>query len=266
VSPSWRDRVSVFFAPGHVHLTRYGKGWRPQPGMGLALACGAANGTAWQPPLEALARGLGNLRWQGADARVTVSNHFVRYALVRYAGKLRGDAERAAAARHALRATYGERADRWRVVLGDGGARSPAVAAAIEPELVEGIAAALAAANLRVVAIEPFLAAAFNLCRRAIDGRPAWLAVAEPGRVCVAYLDDGEWRRLRIERVRGRLADELPSALERSRLADGVDAGPGRVLLVSRDEPQVAFPPGSGWAIEWVRLADAGGAPVTVDE
>ena len=28
MSPSWRDRVSVFFAPGHVHLARYGKGWR----------------------------------------------------------------------------------------------------------------------------------------------------------------------------------------------------------------------------------------------
>jgi len=249
--------VNVFVGPGHVHLARYGKGWRPQPGMGLALACGEANGTAWEPALETLARGLSNLRWQGADTRVTVSNHFVRYALVPSAGKLRGEAERAAAARHALRATYGERADRWRVVLGDGGAGSTAIAAAIEPELVDGIAAALAAANLRPVAIEPFLATAFNLCRRSIDGRPAWLAAAEPGRVCVAYLDEGGWRRLRTERVRGRLGDELASALERSRLADGVDAGAGRVLLVSRDELQVEFAPGSGWSVERIRLADA---------
>jgi len=257
VSPSWRDRVNVFVGPGHVHLARYGKGWRPQPGMGLSLACGEADGTAWQPALETLARGLGNLRWQGADTRVTVSNHFVRYALVPSAGKLRGEAERTAAARHVLRATYGERADRWRVVLGDGGERGAAIAVGIAPELVDGIAAALAAANLRPVAIEPFLATAFNLCRRSIDGRPAWLAVAEPGRVCVAYLDRGGWRRLRVERVRGRLEDELASALERSRLADGVDAGAGRVLLVSRDEAQVEFAPGSGWSIERIRLADA---------
>lgn len=257
MSPSWRDRVSVFLGPGHVHLARYGKGWRPQPGLGLSLACGEANGTAWQPALEALARGLSNLRWQGADARVTVSNHFVRYAIVPSAGKLRGEAERAAAARHALRATYGERADRWQVVLGDGGASGAALAAAIEPELIDGIAATLAGAKLRPAAIEPFLAAAFNLCRRSIDGRPAWLAVAEPGRVCVAYLDQGGWHRLRVERIRGRLGDELPSALERSRLAEGVDAGAGRVLLVSRDEPQVEFAPDSGWSVERVRLADA---------
>jgi hypothetical protein len=62
--------------------------------------------------------------------------------------------------------------------------------------------------------------------------------------------------------VRGRLGDELPSALERSRLADGVDAGAGRVLLVSRDEPQVEFAPGSGWSVERIRLEDAGAAPV----
>jgi hypothetical protein len=249
--------VTVFLGPGHVHLARYGKGWRPRPGIGLALACGAANGAAWRPALETLARGLSNLKWQGAEARVSVSNHFVRYAIVPAAGKLRGEVERVAAARHALRATYGEPAERWRVVLGDGGRSGAAIAAAIEPELVDGIAATLAGANLRGVAIEPFLATAFNLCRRSIDGRPAWLAVAEPGRLCVAYLDDGGWRRLRVERVHGRLEDELAAALERTRLADGIDAGAGRVLLVSRDEPQVKLAPDSGWSIEPIRFADA---------
>ena len=76
----------------------------------------------------------------------------------------------------------------------------------------------LAGANLRPVAIEPFLATAFNCCRASIGREPAWLAAAEPGRVCVAYLADGGWRRLRSERVRMRLEDELPLALERLRL------------------------------------------------
>jgi hypothetical protein len=224
--------------------------------MGLALACGEADGTAWRPALDALGCGLANLKWQGADAHVTVSNHFVRYAIVPAAGKLRGEVERAAAARHALRAAYGERADRWRVVLGDSGTGGATVAAAMDPELVDGIAATLAAANLRPVAIEPLLATAFNLCRRSINGQAAWLAVAEPGRVCVAHLDRGGWARLRVERTRGPLADELPAALERSRLADGVDAGAGRVLLVARDEGQVAFAPGSGWSVERIRLPE----------
>jgi hypothetical protein len=234
--------------------------------MALALACGDANGTAWQPALEALGRGLDHLKWQGADARVTVSNHFVRYAIVPAAGKLRGEAERAAAARYALRAAHGERADRWRVVLGDGGGGGAAVAAAMDAELVDGIAATLAAANLRPVAVEPLLATAFNVCRRSINGQATWLAVAEPGRVCVAHLDRGGWARLRVERVRGRLGDELPAALERSRLADGVDAGAGRVLLVSRDEPQVVFAPDSGWSIERIPLAELDATPAATGQ
>jgi hypothetical protein len=261
VSPSWRDRVSIFFGPGHVHLARRAKGWKPQPGIGLSVACGEAVAGAWEPALEALGRALSSLRWQGADARVTVSNHFVRYALVPTPGKLRGEAERAAAARHALRATFGERADRWRVVLGASG-QGDAVAAGIEPEVVEGISTTLATANLRLVAIEPFLAAAFNLCRGSIRREPAWLAAAEPGRVCVAHLDRGAWRRVRSERLRSRLEDELPAVLERARLADGADAGAGRVLLVSREEPQVELAEASGWSLERVRFDDAGATPV----
>jgi len=264
VSPSWRDRVSIFFGPGHVHLARYGRGWKRQPGMGLSVACGDATAGAWPPALETLRRALANLHWQGADARVTVSNHFVRYALVPAAGRLRGDGERVAAARHALRATYGERAELWRVVLGDGGG-GDAVAAGMEPELVDGIATALAAANLRALAIEPFLATAFNLCRGAIGRVPAWLAAAEPGRVCVAFVDGRGWRRLHTERLRAGLEDELALVLERSRLAGGIDAGAGRVLLVSREAPHGEFAAPSGWSIERVGLDDAGLMPLAAE-
>jgi hypothetical protein len=251
-----RDRVSIFLGPGQVRLTRYARGWRPRPGIGHTIECGVAGGPAWGAALEALGRALAGLRWQHADARVAVSNHFVRLALVPSAGRLRGEGERAAAARHALRATYGESADRWRVVLGHGG-DGDAVAAGIEAGLVDGISTTLAAAKLRAIAIEPFLATAFNRCRGSIGRGPAWLAAAEPGRVCVAYLDQGAWRRLRSERLRTGLGDELAAVLERGRLAGGTGAGAGRVLLVSHEDARVDVAPASGWSIERVRLEEA---------
>jgi hypothetical protein len=244
-----------------VHLARHARGWRPPPGIGHSVECGTPGGNAWEPALEALGRALARLAWQGADARVTVSNHFVRYALIPAAGKLRGENERTAAARHALRTTYGERGEGWRVVLGDtyGG---DALAAAMEPALVDGIASALAAAKLRPVAVEPFLAAAFNACRGSIDRASVWLAAAEPGRLCVAHLDRGAWRQLRNERLRGRLEDELPAVLERCRLSAGADAGSGRVLLVSRADPQLEPAGANGWSFEHVRLEEAAVAPL----
>jgi hypothetical protein len=261
VSPSWRDRVSVFLAPGEVQLARHARGWRPAPGIGHAVECGTADGTAWEPALAALGRALERLAWRGADARVTVSNHFVRYALLRSAGKLRGANERTAAARHALRTTYGERGDAWQVILGDtpGG---DALAAAIEPALLDGIAATLHAAKLRPAAVEPFLAAAFNACRGAIGREPVWLAAAEPGRVCIAQLDRGAWRQVRSERLRGRLADELPAALERCRLSAADGAAAGRVLLVSREDPQLGPDDAGAWSFERIALEEAAAAPL----
>jgi hypothetical protein len=261
VSPSWRDRVSVFLGPGEVHLARRARGWRPPPDIAYSMACGARAGKEWEPALAALGQALARLAWRNADARVTVSNHFVRYALVPAAGKLRGENERTAAARHALRTTYGERGESWRVVLGEtyGG---DALAAAIEPALADGLATALEAAGLRPAAIEPYLAAAFNACRGAIGHEPAWLAAAEPGRVCVAHLVGGAWRQVRNERLRGRLEDELAAVLERCRLSAGAEAGPGRVFLVSRDDASVEPTGAAGWSFERVRLEDAAVTPL----
>jgi hypothetical protein len=113
---------------------------------------------------------------------------------------------------------------------------------------------------VRPVGVEPFLATAFNMCRRSIRREPAWLAVAEPGRVCLAFFEAGTWRKVRSERVRAPLPVELPALLERSRLADGVEAGAGRVLFVSREPARIEFPQGSNWSLEPVGVDDFGAA------
>lgn len=261
MSPSWRDRVSVFFGPDEVHLARHARGWKTAPGIGHSIQCGKPGSSAWEPALEALGRALARLAWGSADARVSVSNHFVRYVLVPAAGRLRGEVERTAAARHALRATYGDRSDGWQVVLGDA-ANGAAVAAAVDAALLEGLSSLLQAAKLRPAAIEPLLATAFNACRGSIRRDPTWLAVAEPGRVCVAHLDGGAWRQVRNERLRAGLEEELPAVLERCRLGAGVDVRGGRVLLVSREDPQGQFANAGEWSFERVRLEDANLVPL----
>jgi hypothetical protein len=255
VSPLWRDRVIVFLGPTSVTLARFGKGIKPRPGMSLAQPCGPADGVAWRPALTALDRALGTLNWPSADAHVTLSSHFVRYALVPGADKLRGTAERLAAAKHQLRSIYGERAESWRLAIGANGGSSMLVAA-IDPELAEGIKASLAGAKLRPAAMEPYVATAFNLCRKSI-GAEAWLAVAEPGRLALAYFKDGEWLRLRNQRIRASVSAELPLALEQACLADGIEPAAGRVLIVSREPARVEFPHGSGWSLEPVRFPGA---------
>lgn len=249
MSPSFSDRVRVFLGPRRIHLARRARGLRARPAHTLSLACPPGPDHAWEGALEALGRALATLAWRKADATVTLSNHFVRYALVPPVPGVKRS-ERGAVAQHQLRAVYGDAAQGWRVSVDDAPADAHAVAGGVDPRLVEQLEATLRAAGLRPVAIEPFLAGAYNACRTAMSGAASWLAVAEPGRVCVAAVERGRWLALRSQRVSTPLRAALPPILEQARLAAAEGAGAGPVYLVSREEPPFKAAAGSGWSIE----------------
>jgi hypothetical protein len=243
--------VEVFLGPRRVHLARRAGGWRARPAVEHVAPVEAATDQDWAGAVEALAGALAHLAWRNADAVVTLSNHFVRHALVPpVAGVKRG--EREALARHHLRSVYGEAADAWRVALDGGRGDSSSVASAVDAELIDAVEGALRGAGLRPARIEPYLAQAFNGCRGALGTAAAWLAVAEPGRVCVAHLDRGRWRALRAQRTHAPLDVALPPLLEQTRLAASTEVAPGRVHLVVRDQPAVRIECGGGWSVEAV--------------
>ena len=265
MSPLWRDRVFVFLESDAVHLTRYGRGLRPRETSRYHLACEPGSTGGWQGSIETLGRALRNTGWRRADAHVTVSNQFVRVALVAGANKLRGDEERAAAARHTLRTIFGDAAEAWRIALDQSGATGTAVAAGIESDFVDSIITTLDGAHLHTIAVEPLLATALNFCRRNIQDSPAWFVVAEKGRVALGYLEGDAWRTLRNQRLRATLSEELPLLLEQSRLADGIESVAGRVIVASRDPLKIELPRGSQWTVQCVALdglANAAGAGI----
>ncbi len=242
MSPSWRDRIEIFLAPDRVDLTRVARGLRPRPGLTHSQPCAAGPDADSAAAIEALAHALATRAWKNADASVTLSNHFVRLALVPNAGEAARGAERLALARHQLRLVYGERAEAWQTVLGD-----PGVAAAVDPALAVALRAALAPAGIALKALRPFLADAFNAARPFLPSGPAWLAVVEPGRVCVAHLDGARWLALRSQRVQGAPEAALPNALEQTRLASGIEADAAEVCVVARDPWPGDLAPAGRW-------------------
>jgi hypothetical protein len=252
VSPLFTDRVEIFLGPRSVQLVRRLRGLRPKEGLNVSLECVSGRDSAWQPAIETLERGLATLAWQHADVAVTLSNHFVRYALVPSIAGAK-HAERDAIARHELSTLYGDEAGLWRLTVGDAPRNASAVAGAVDPVLMEELVACLRVAGLTPRTVEPFLAPAFNACRAAMNGEDAWLAVAEPGRTCVAHLSRGRWLALRSHRSKGALREDLPLALEQTRLAAG--AAPGPVYFVSRDEAPFEFAAGSHWSLRPVALS-----------
>src|SRR5687768_14967277 len=89
VSLLWPDQVEIFFAPQRVELTRRS---RREPRSVHSFDCSPAQeGAPWKPALQTLTDALAKLEWgkARAHAQVRLSNHFMRYALVRTAAKLR---------------------------------------------------------------------------------------------------------------------------------------------------------------------------------
>jgi hypothetical protein len=248
VSPSWRDRIEIFLAPDRVDLTRIARGLSPKPGLAHAQACDAgANQGDWRPAVEALGGALASLAWRNADAQITLSHHFVRLALVPGIRAAANREERLELARHQLRTIYAERADAWQVALGEAGADA-GIAAAIDRELATALRDALAPASIALVGMKPFLADAFNSARAVLGPEAAWLAVAEPGRVCVAHLEGERWTALRSQRAVEPLAEALAAALEQTRLASGIEAM-GEVCLVTRDPAPADLVRAGDWTV-----------------
>jgi hypothetical protein len=263
VSPSWRDRLEIFVGPETVDVTRHARGLRQPKPQRQSFAVGTG-GVRWKAALEALRQALAAAPAPGGQASVTVSNHFVCFALVPDAARLRDDGEREAAARHTLRATFGDVAERWRVVLDTGSGRAPAVAAGIETEFLDGIVTELAAARVRPLRVQPLFAAALNECHKAVGNGRAWFGVAEPGRLALAYVEHGACRSLRMHRLRHALAQELPVLLDQDRLTGAIDdndgSGGSPVVLATRETLRLDPNQTGAWTVRAVQLRSAAAA------
>jgi len=248
VSPLWRDRVEAYIGVEDVHLTRVRRGLRARREAIQVFETAGARG--WHAALEALGRALPGCAPAGAEVRALLSNHFVRYALVPGVDTLPSDEERVALARHQLVTIYGEHAAGWRIALAEHGVRAAGLAAALDPELLDALSATVTAAGFTLRSVEPLLAAAFNACRQEIGNAPAWLAIVEPDRLCVAHLAGGKWITVRNARSSRDPGTELPAVLEQLRLTVGAVPGP---LFVTSREP-VVVEAGPDWPVRAVSL------------
>lgn len=250
MSPSWRDRIDVLLGPHGVRIARTRRGLRPHTGPEIVAAADGASG--WPVLIEALARLLPEVGETRADVRATVSNHFVRYALLPGIELLTSDEERVALARHQFQVIHGERAAGWRVAIAEHGSRTSSLAAALDAEFFDALVATLTAAGHAPRSVEPLMAVAANACRGEFRRGSAWLAVAEPGRLCVGHFEDQRWADVRNVRASSTPDAQLAAVLEQMRIAAGAAAG--TVFFVSRDAVDPAPSVGPGWTVQSVRL------------
>lgn len=188
--------------------------WEPSSSPGAAL-----------PVLEAL---LG-AQQRPPQLHVTLSNRLVRYAPVPSQAGL-GGAAMQAYQRDCFMRLYGDAAVAWHIAATPPQRGAPGLASAVDATLVAELQALCQRTGARLVALQPQLAAVVNRWRRVLRGESFWLALAEPGYLCLALAHRGAWHAVRTARTDDPLA-ALPALLERETLLAEVDAAPDRVYV-----------------------------------
>lgn len=210
--------------------------------------------------LRELAGGVGKLE-------ILVSNHFVHYQLLTpqgAAGNLTGEEERAYA-RHCFSQVFGHDADGWELRVSYERAGVPRVACAMATDFLTALSSRAEESGIKLVSVQPYLAAAFNQWRQQIDNRDLWLAVVEQGRLVLARFEQGTWRWLRSLRIGRRWMADLPNLVMREQHLAGIDAASaGEVLVFCPEVAVLAVQPDSAFSIKQLQLpARSGFSPVT---
>jgi len=257
VSRLWRDRLLISLAPDAVALARVARGLRPRIAAKQTLECDPAYGAApWQGALAALAAALEPLRGERVDATVVLSNHFVRYAIVRPDAALAGPAEELGLARFQFARIYGERAKGWDVRLSAARRGVPRLASAVDAGLVPAIGACFPrGAKARLVSVQPYLMAAYNHLRGAMPDGDAWLLLVEPQRACLALIASRRWAAVQTLRGEYPAPEDWTALLERERLRAEVASATRIAHVVAPAGSKAVTYESQGWKLNGLGLA-----------
>jgi hypothetical protein len=201
----------------------------------------------WQPALPALEAALAREARQRAVATLVVSNQLVRYVLVPWQAELTDPQEELSYARHCFGKVYGKAGQDWELRLSRQAPGLPRVASAIDPALLADVKGVFATAGVGLRSIQPHLMEAFNRARGQLRGRSAWIALFEPGHLCLAMLHEGRWSRVHSQRIGSGWREALLPALERQCFLADEAALPQDVYGATPDDGEPALPDIAPW-------------------
>lgn len=205
-----------------------------------------------------------------SEVNVTLSNQFVQYLLVPWVDEM-SDEEEMVFAQQCFRDIYGDAVDSWSVRVSPGRAGAASLACAVDTSLLDELRGSLKQMDLDIKSIQPYLMEVLNSCQSTLEGRSAWVALLEPGSLCLAVLRKGqlEWiRKLPVGEARG---EELQAILQREAYLADIGMEVNEVLLWAPYLQQLDIQSAGRWKImrlpssnKFGRDGDSGGMQTLV--
>lgn len=250
------DRYRVVLAPDRVLFIHRRGLLRDRIESTKTWAADVSDAAAppWRAALDALEKHLPKATGGRPRVSFVLSNHFCHYALLVKRAELTGRDELLAYARHRMKAAFGDAVGTWDLKLSRAGENGGHVASAVDGALLESVRALCRDRNLRLASIQPYLAVAFNRCRKALENRTTWFVVQEEGRLVVSLFRSGGWASVASRRVGPRWTTEIQAVLDREKqLAEAEGAECDEVLLYAPGLGPAGNFKGSRYRIELLR-------------
>lgn len=253
----WGERIQVAIDADRLVLTKFGRGWRPAMKDQVSITNGDNGSNDWSERFKPLTDLLSTPPWRGGDLDVVLSHKYCRLALLPAGIALRNQREETEFARLRLIKNNGDIPANWEIAVATNSPATPRVACAVDRELLIALDEAARPAKSHVTSVQPYLAAAFNCHRRLLSNRHLWFATLENQRLCLARVQNGHWRSLRVSRQFGLPGETLESSLDHECLLSETDDAPMKVMLCAQNSPEFILSAGSRWQLTHLPLTDA---------
>jgi hypothetical protein len=260
----WRDKYCVALCPDQLVAIRCGGGLRSAVDFKICETLAPLPGEpAWAAAAEALRRFLATPEAGAGDLSIVLSNHFVRYMLVPWSGRIASVEEFRNYAEVAFEEVYGEAAVQWEVCSSPERAGAPRLAAAVDRALLAAVRAAVGRTRLRLRSVQPYLMAAYNRVVRPRPERDFVFALIEADRVCILTAEDGTWRQVSAVNAPADPA-ALVALLEREIRLAGLQGDAALPVFVhAAQSPGFTLPPFQGKAPQMLELKSMAGLAPT---
>ncbi len=234
------DQVRIILHPTQVILLRIARGRARRIIDKCIVPCRPRNNgnPPWHYALLALEEALPAFCTRKCEVTVVLSNHFVRYSLVRNSEQVSTIDEEQALVRHHFARIYGAAASQWNLSISrTEHPGKPRIACAVDQELIAALRALFPSKKSVLRSIQPYLMAAFNQYRDQFQSS-SWLALVEDGILCLARLEDSNWQSIKCIKIDNNWRRDLAIQLDREEFLSG-DA----VTLAGKRIPVIVFAP-----------------------
>lgn len=263
----WRDELRVVLCPDKVIILGLGKGLHYTIRHEVIFTCSSEPGEVpWRQAIAALAQWLQGNEVGRARATVILSNHFVRYALMPFSPEVTNLVEEHELAQAVVGNIYGDVAQKWKLVISDGGYNEARLIAAMDIELLEAITHVFAQASVRLVAVKPYLTSVFNACRKQIPGSGGMIAVAEPGQLLAVVAKENKLLSVRRVALSGDLVEQLPKLLQREVMLSGLEEADASIYLRVAGSPDFKLHTDIGVPVHALQYPGKGRAVILSDK